>query len=107
MSLASVAPDGPAEWVGRDLASIAADLGREPFDVVADLMVSQGGQVGQLVDQISGRGERIETLLAILTASFAAGNISVSLADILAFAATIAAAFLKDFPLLLLIRVRS
>jgi len=64
--VASVRPDGPSEWVGRSLAEVAADEGRHPLDVVADLMISQGGQVGQLVDEISGRDGRIETLLSIL-----------------------------------------
>ncbi len=64
--VASVGPDGPAEWVGRSLAAIAADAGRDPFDVVADLMIAEDGRVGQLVDQISGRGERVDALLSIL-----------------------------------------
>jgi N-acyl-D-amino-acid deacylase len=33
---------------------------------VAELMISQQGRVGQLVDEISGREERIDTLLSIL-----------------------------------------
>ena len=65
--LASVGPDGSGERVGQSLASIAAAEGRAPFDVVADLMLSEEGRVGQLVDEISGRGERRETLIRILT----------------------------------------
>jgi N-acyl-D-aspartate/D-glutamate deacylase len=65
--IASVAPGGPEAWIGRSLEEIAAERGREPFDVVADLMLSQDGRVGQLVDEISGRGEQVEALLRIFT----------------------------------------
>ncbi len=54
-------------YVGRSLAAIGADENRSPFDVVADLMIRHEGQVGQLVDEISGQGDRVETLLSILT----------------------------------------
>jgi N-acyl-D-aspartate/D-glutamate deacylase len=64
--IASVAPDGPGHLVGKSLADAGAAEGREPFDVVADLLRSQRGRVGQLVDEISGRDERIDTLLAVL-----------------------------------------
>jgi len=64
--VASVGEDGPTEWVGRSLADIAAEQGRGPFDVVAELMLSEQGRVGQQVDEISGRGSRIEPLLEIL-----------------------------------------
>jgi N-acyl-D-aspartate/D-glutamate deacylase len=64
--VASVGPGGPAEWVGRSLAEIAAERGADPFDVVAELVVSQNGRVGQQVAEISGREGEIETLLQIL-----------------------------------------
>lgn len=65
--VASVPPGGPTELVGRDLAEIAAERGRDPFDVVSELMISQQGRVGQLVGEISGRESRPEVLLSILT----------------------------------------
>ena len=65
--VASVGPDGPSDLVGDSLARIAERHGRDPFDVVADLMLSQEGQVGQLVDEISGRDEQIDVLLSILS----------------------------------------
>jgi len=65
--VASVGPDGPAELVGRRLSELGEERGRDPFDIVADLMLSQRGQVGQLVDEISGRDDRLEVLLSILT----------------------------------------
>jgi len=64
--VASVGPRGPTEWVGRSLAEIAAERGADPFDVVAELVVSQNGRVGQQVAEISGREGEIETLLQIL-----------------------------------------
>jgi N-acyl-D-aspartate/D-glutamate deacylase len=64
--VASVGPDGPADWVGRSLAEVARSRGGDPFELVAELMISQQGRVGQLVDEISGREERIDTLLSIL-----------------------------------------
>jgi N-acyl-D-aspartate/D-glutamate deacylase len=64
--VASVGAGGPLQLVGRSLDEIAAERGGHPFDVVAELMRSQQGRVGQLVDEISGRGERIEALLSIL-----------------------------------------
>lgn len=70
--LASVSPQGPRELLGRNLAEIAADRGRDPFDVVADLMLSEQGQVGQQVDEISGRDDQLEVLLSIFTHPHAA-----------------------------------
>jgi len=64
--VASLGGDGPTEWVGRSLAEIAAGLDRDPFDVVADLMLEQQGHVGQQVAEISGRADRLEHLLSIL-----------------------------------------
>jgi N-acyl-D-aspartate/D-glutamate deacylase len=64
--VASVGPGGPAEIVGQSLARIAELESRPPFDVVADLMLSQDGQVGQLVAEVSGSEDRLETLLTIL-----------------------------------------
>jgi N-acyl-D-aspartate/D-glutamate deacylase len=64
--VASVGAGGPSELVGRDLASIAESSARDPFDVVADLMVAQDGRVGQLVDEISGRESETAGLMAIL-----------------------------------------
>jgi N-acyl-D-aspartate/D-glutamate deacylase len=64
--VASVGANGPTDWVGRNLAELGAELGRDPFDVVADLMIDQRGRVGQLVDEISGRGEQVDALLEIL-----------------------------------------
>jgi N-acyl-D-aspartate/D-glutamate deacylase len=64
--IASVGPAGPADLTGRSLADVAAERGADPFDVVADLMLAERGRVGQLVDEISGRGDRIDALLAIL-----------------------------------------
>jgi N-acyl-D-aspartate/D-glutamate deacylase len=63
--VASVGPGGTAAWTGRSLASVARELGRKPFDVVADLMIAERGQVGQLVDQISGTEDRLDVLLSM------------------------------------------
>jgi len=52
--------------VGRSLDEIAAAQDRSPFDVVADLMLAENGRVGQLVDEISGRGSHDAVLLSIL-----------------------------------------
>jgi len=65
--VASVQPDGPADHVGQRLSDLSTAQRRHPFDVVADLMLSQRGQVGQLVDEISGRDDSIDALLSILT----------------------------------------
>jgi len=65
--VASVGPGGPAEIVGRSLAEIAQSEGRTPFEVVAELMLSQDGQVGQMVAEVSGSEERPEWLLSILS----------------------------------------
>jgi N-acyl-D-aspartate/D-glutamate deacylase len=64
--VATVGPDGPVDWIGRSLAEIAAERGEDPFDVVAELMISEQGRVGQLVDEISGRRDRFDALLSII-----------------------------------------
>lgn len=64
--VASVGPGGPAELVGKSLAEIGAAEGRAPFDVVASLMLSQEGRVGQLVGEISGSEPDLDTLQSIL-----------------------------------------
>lgn len=64
--VASVGGDGPREWIGRSLGDIAAEAGRAPFDVVADLMIDQRGRVGQLVGEISGDPVELDPLLSIL-----------------------------------------
>ncbi len=64
--VASVGPGGPPDLVGRSLEAIAAERAQTPFDVAADLMLSQEGQVGQLVCEVSGRDEDTGTLLSIL-----------------------------------------
>ena len=64
--VASVRPGGPGDLVGRDLASIAEAGSRDAFDIVADLMLSEEGQVGQQVDEISGGPGQMEALLSIL-----------------------------------------
>ena len=51
--VASVGPGGPQGWIGRSLADIAIEHGARPFDVVADLMIDQGGRVGQMVAEVS------------------------------------------------------
>ena len=53
--------------VGRSLAAIAEESGRDPFDVVADLMIAERGQVGQQVAEISGSDEELAVLLSILS----------------------------------------
>jgi N-acyl-D-amino-acid deacylase len=57
---------GPAEMVGRSLEAVGREQGRDPFDVVADLMLAEEGLVGQLVDEISGTEGRDDLLLSIL-----------------------------------------
>ncbi|MCP3981310.1 MAG: amidohydrolase family protein [bacterium] len=64
--VASVATERSAGLVGRTLAGIAAERGQHPFDVVAQLMHDERGQVGQLVGEISGDDDEIERLLSIL-----------------------------------------
>ncbi len=64
--VASVGPAGPAELAGRSLAEIAAAEGRAPFDVVASLMLSEEGRVGQLVGEISGSEGELDALHSIL-----------------------------------------
>jgi N-acyl-D-aspartate/D-glutamate deacylase len=70
--VASVGPDGPGHLVGRSLAEIADAEGRHPFEVVSELMLSQNGQVGQQVAEISGREGQFEGLLRILSSEAAA-----------------------------------
>jgi N-acyl-D-aspartate/D-glutamate deacylase len=65
--VASVPPHGPAALVGRRLSEIGAAEGRDPFDVVADLVVSGQGLVGQLVDEVSGREGELDAWLSILS----------------------------------------
>jgi N-acyl-D-aspartate/D-glutamate deacylase len=64
--VASVGAGGPVGLEGRDLRSIAGERGKDPFDVVADLMLSERGSVGQLVGEISGAPGELDALLAIL-----------------------------------------
>ncbi len=64
--VASVGPTGPMHYVGQNLQAIADDEGRDPFDVVADLMLSERGRVGQLVGEISGNDDTFDGLLSIL-----------------------------------------
>ena len=64
--VASVGPTGPTHYVGRSLLAIGADEGRDPYDVVADLMLSERGRVGQLVGEISGDKDVFGGLLTIL-----------------------------------------
>ena len=65
--VASVGSAGNAGLVGSSVARIATASGRNSFDIVADLMLAEGGRVGQLVDQVSGTDDRMETLLSIFT----------------------------------------
>ncbi|NIM60771.1 MAG: hypothetical protein GTN89_04995, partial [Acidobacteria bacterium] len=64
--VASVGPGGPTDYVGRTLRAIADEQRRDPFDVVADLMLSERGRVGQLVGEISGNDADADGLLEIL-----------------------------------------
>ncbi|MCH7781289.1 MAG: amidohydrolase family protein, partial [Acidobacteria bacterium] len=64
--VASVGPTGPAHYVGRDLQTIAVGEGRDPYDVVADLMLSERGRVGPWVGEISGDEDVRDGLLTIL-----------------------------------------
>jgi len=64
--VASVAPGGPTDWIGRSLADIAAERSTTPFDAVVELMQSQHGRVGQFVTQISGAEGEDDALLSIL-----------------------------------------
>ena len=64
--VASVGPTGPTHYVGRSLLAIGADEGRDPYDIVADLMLSERGRVGQLVGEISGDEDVFGGLLTIL-----------------------------------------
>jgi N-acyl-D-aspartate/D-glutamate deacylase len=70
--VAGVGPEGPEELIGRSLEEIAAERGGDPFDVVAELLLSQRGQVGQQVTEISGSDAEASALFEILTHPFAA-----------------------------------
>ncbi len=63
--VASVRPEGPDALEGRSLAEIARAEGRTPFEVVADLMLSEEGLVGQQVAEVSGRVDDDDALMAI------------------------------------------
>ncbi len=64
--VASVADAQDEAMVGKSLAELSSQLGCPAFDLVADLMIRQNGQVAQFVDQVSGRENQVETLHAIL-----------------------------------------
>jgi len=64
--VAGVTDRGPTNYIGRSLAAIAEREGRDPFDVVADLMLSEHGQVGQFVEEISGGPDELDVLISIL-----------------------------------------
>jgi N-acyl-D-aspartate/D-glutamate deacylase len=64
--VASVEGGATEDLAGRSLAEIATAEGRAPYEVVVDLMLAHHGQVGQLVDEVSGRGEPSQPLLSIL-----------------------------------------
>jgi N-acyl-D-aspartate/D-glutamate deacylase len=65
-SVGESAPAGSADAVGRSLAELARESGRDPFDLVAELMRAHAGRVGQLVDEVSGRDGNLGPLLTIL-----------------------------------------
>lgn len=65
--VASLGADGPSETTGKSLVQLGKERECEPFDVLVDLMRAHAGQVGQFVDQISGRDEQLEGLLTILS----------------------------------------
>lgn len=52
--VASVGSEAHRDWVGRSLSELATEHQTTPFDLVADLMLAEGGAVGQLVAEISG-----------------------------------------------------
>ncbi len=64
--VASVPAGGRSDLVGRSIAAIAKSSGKDPFDVVVDLMREAHGLVGQQVAEISGRDDDLGTLLPIL-----------------------------------------
>jgi len=64
--VASVPAGGESRLVGRSIEEIATERGRDPFDVVADLMASSRGIVGQQVAEISGREDDLDALVSIL-----------------------------------------
>jgi len=65
--VASVPEGGESDLVGRSIEEIASARKCDPFDVVADLMASSHGAVGQQVAEISGREDDLDALLAILS----------------------------------------
>jgi N-acyl-D-aspartate/D-glutamate deacylase len=65
--IASLGSGQHPEWIGRSLAEIAGEGGESPFDLVAGLMVDEGGAVGQLVGEISGDDDQLAPLLQILS----------------------------------------
>ncbi len=64
--VASVGSTASQEMVGQSLEELGEARGEDPFDVVANLMRDEEGQVGQLVLEISGRSEDSEALQQIL-----------------------------------------
>jgi N-acyl-D-aspartate/D-glutamate deacylase len=63
--LASLPAEAPQEWIGSSLAEIGGAENRDPFDVVADLMLAWDGRVGQLVAEISGSPDETAGLRSI------------------------------------------
>ena len=52
--VSSVANDAGRDAIGRSLAELGAARGAPPFEAISDLMLEQGGAVGQFVLDISG-----------------------------------------------------
>ena len=65
--IASVGSGRHPDWIGRSLAKIASEVGGSAFDLVAELMIAEGGDVGQLVGEISGTDDQLAPLLQILS----------------------------------------
>jgi N-acyl-D-aspartate/D-glutamate deacylase len=65
--VASLGGEDAQNVVGRSIGDLAREQERPPLDVVADLMLAEDGRVGQLVEQVSGRVDRLDALLAIFT----------------------------------------
>jgi N-acyl-D-amino-acid deacylase len=65
--VASLATERDSGRIGRSLAELAAESGRDPFDVVVELMLEQRGRVGQQVREVSGRDGDLDALTRILT----------------------------------------
>ena len=66
IQVASVGSEDGSRAVGESLEELAEERGAHPFDVVAELMLEESGQVGQLVLEISGRDEQADALQRIL-----------------------------------------